>query len=624
MGVMSFGIGRNPRVARRLITYIVVFSSCITLITTGIQLYIDYKRDINFVHSQMEQVESSYLDSIRNSLWAFDEEQLTVLLNGVLRLRDIEYISVISNDEELVFAGTLSDKNIITENYDMVYLYGDREINLGVLRVVADLDGVYGRLFEKVWIILASNGVKTFSVAIFILVVFQGVVTRHLERIAAFARGFVPGRAQQPLVLDRKVNAGRRADELDQVVTAINDMCADLANSYEGLRASEARFKDFAEGATDWCWEMDSDLRYSFISLSHQHYSGVPAEGVIGHTHPELYARVLPKLDAHEVEHWQHFNRLLETRQTFRNFEHKWVRPDGEVSYFLLSGKPVFDAHGNFAGYRGVGSDITERKRHEERLREDLEQLVEERTTELRAAQDELLRNERLTTLGQLTATVSHELRNPLGAMRASIAAIKKLTRPANPLLEDSVAIVDRSITRCDNIVGELLDYSRLRPLRREPTIIDGWLGHLLDEYDAPPGVEVRRELDFDAEVAIDRDRLRRALLNVLDNAAQAMAAEAEDGGVPKDHVLSVATRGAGGRLEIVIADNGPGIPEPNLERIFEPLYSTRSFGVGLGLPLVQRVMEQHDGAIEVESEAGLGTRVRLWLPLDDGKARAA
>jgi signal transduction histidine kinase len=270
---------------------------------------------------------------------------------------------------------------------------------------------------------------------------------------------------------------------------------------------------------------------------------------------------------------------------------------------------------------------LGERRRAEEEvkiLNAELEERVEERTAELRAAQEELVRKERLAMLGQLTGSVSHELRNPLGAMRVSIAAIKKLTRQEDPLLKDSVAIVDRSITRCDNIVGELLDYSRVAPLNRESTTVDGWFGHLLDEFDAPRGIDVRREFEYGGDIAFDRDRLRRAVVNVLDNAAQAMAAEAEDGGTQKEHVLTVATRGAGGRLEIVIADNGPGITEPNLERIFEPLYSTKNFGVGLGLPLVQRIMEQHGGGIEVGSEAGIGTRVRLWLPLDEARTPAA
>ena len=252
---------------------------------------------------------------------------------------------------------------------------------------------------------------------------------------------------------------------------------------------------------------------------------------------------------------------------------------------------------------------------------------VEERTraeTALRVAQHELLRKERLATLGQLTGTVSHELRNPLGAMRTAMAAIKKLSHKDEPMLARSIEIVDRSIVRCDNIVRDLLDYSRFHNLAPEPTALDGWLSGLLDEYEVPPGIKLVRNLRAGAAPAFDRDRLRRVVINLLDNACQAMAEDNAEAAESRANFLTVATRQVDGRVEISIGDTGPGLADETTDRIFEPLYSTKAFGVGLGLPIVKQILEQHDGGIEVDHMARPGTRMLVWLPLPVPPQRAA
>jgi signal transduction histidine kinase len=252
----------------------------------------------------------------------------------------------------------------------------------------------------------------------------------------------------------------------------------------------------------------------------------------------------------------------------------------------------------------------------------DLELNIQQR----KQAEEELVRNERLAALGQLTGTVSHELRNPLGAMRTALAAIRKLMPDGEPMLVRSVEIVERSIVRCDNIVGDLLGYSRVRGLVREPTALDGWLAGLLDEYELPPGVTLRLDLETGAVPTFDRDRLRRVMINLLDNACQAMADEGDVVQDDEEHLLTVATRQTDGRAEISIADTGPGIPAELVDRIFEPLYSSKAFGVGLGLPIVKQIVEQHGGGIDLDSGVGSGTRfvIRLPLPVPDSVRRAA
>lgn len=240
---------------------------------------------------------------------------------------------------------------------------------------------------------------------------------------------------------------------------------------------------------------------------------------------------------------------------------------------------------------------------------DELEQRVAERTAQLEAAQAELLHQERLATLGQLTATVSHELRNPLGTLRASVFSIAEKTRNRGLGVEPAIGRIERSVTRCDNIISELLDYTRAPVLQREALAIDQWLRQMLEEHTIPDGVHLVYDLQSDAVVSFDPDRFRRVIVNLVDNACQSM----HPGEQPA--ILTIRTRYTALHVEIEIADTGTGIAPESLARVFEPLYSTRGFGVGLGLTIVQQIVEQHNGTITIHSEVGRGTQVWISLP---------
>jgi signal transduction histidine kinase len=261
--------------------------------------------------------------------------------------------------------------------------------------------------------------------------------------------------------------------------------------------------------------------------------------------------------------------------------------------------------------------EIAEREKTEEELeryRDQLEELVRVRTQQLEEAQEELLRQERLSALGQLTATVAHEIRNPLGTVRTAVFAIgDAIERQQMGRVERARQLAERNIVRCDDIIHELLDYSRDWTLRPQPTLIDAWLAEVLDEQDFPEDVICIREFEACIEIPIDQEHLRRAVVNVLENALDALQ---DDGAVGNQ--LTVGTHVVGEsdvRLEIRVRDMGPGIPPDVLNRVFEPLFSAKPFGVGLGLPIVKSIVEKHSGGVEVQSEMGQGTTVVLWLP---------
>ncbi len=236
------------------------------------------------------------------------------------------------------------------------------------------------------------------------------------------------------------------------------------------------------------------------------------------------------------------------------------------------------------------------------------------------AAEAELLKSERLSVLGQLTATVAHELRNPLSAIRNTLFTVKELTTTAGLKLDRPIGRMERSIERCDRIISDLLEYTRDRELNCTDISFDHWVAELLAEQNISSQVMLATELGAaDTVTLIDPDRMRRVIINLVENAAQALAE------LPSDHEkrITVRTAAADGELVLVIEDTGPGIPSETLVRIFEPLFSTKSFGTGLGLPTVKQIVGQHSGIITVDSEVGQGTRVTVRLPIERAAMQA-
>ena len=269
--------------------------------------------------------------------------------------------------------------------------------------------------------------------------------------------------------------------------------------------------------------------------------------------------------------------------------------------------------------------EIIERSRAEKELkryRAHLEELVVERTRELEKVQADLVRQERLSALGQLTATVAHEIRNPLGTVRTAVFSIgDAIERDEMNRIKRAIQLAERNIIRCDAIITELLDYTRDQVLQRSPVDIDIWLNSVLAEMLAqgtiPKKITCVRELNANIEVSVDTEYLRRAVINVVNNAVDAMQEKARD---EDGNQLTISTHVVDKKLEIRVRDTGCGISSEVMKRVFEPLFSTKSFGIGLGLPIVKGIMEKHGGGIEISSQRDVGTTVVLWLPTSNSQ----
>jgi PAS domain S-box-containing protein len=247
----------------------------------------------------------------------------------------------------------------------------------------------------------------------------------------------------------------------------------------------------------------------------------------------------------------------------------------------------------------------------------------------LKDAQDEIVRRGRMSQLGQLTATVAHELRNPLGAVRTAVYLVERKIKDKGLGIEPQLQRINNGITRCDNIISQLLDFTRTKSLQYENLDFDEWLERTVDDeaQKLPQMVEVECVLGLDGlKVEFDPARMNRVIINLVSNASEAMVGKGDDPAkaATANPKISIETRLSARGLEISVRDNGPGISEENLKKIFEPLFTTKSFGTGLGLPAVEKILEQHGGSLGVQSKPGEGTCFTAWIPLARKVSEAA
>lgn len=203
--------GRHARLrsplARRLIVAVILFSSVITLVLTSFQLYGEYRHDLRGIEAQLAQIEQVHLKPLTQSLWATNTKDLTLQLEGVVQLPNFEYVAVHDGLRQWAEAGQRRSRSTIERQYPMQHRHRDNSLLIGTLTVVTSLDNIYRHLLNQALVILASNALKTFLVAGFLLLFFHWLVTRHLLAITEHVRGMNPGSALAPLALARP--AGR-------------------------------------------------------------------------------------------------------------------------------------------------------------------------------------------------------------------------------------------------------------------------------------------------------------------------------------------------------------------------------------------------------------------------------
>jgi signal transduction histidine kinase len=282
-------------------------------------------------------------------------------------------------------------------------------------------------------------------------------------------------------------------------------------------------------------------------------------------------------------------------------------------AYDFIAKPIVKDVLLNAVGRAVEKKRLTDEKRRLEqeikRYAEELEIRVDERTAELVETHKRLVHQERIAALGRAAAQVAHEVKNPLAGLLLYSLHLKS---KASNFSESEAALVDKIVTTINHLINrveQILGFARPVSLTLRPgnlnEIVNDVLELLRPQLTAKK-IEVRLSMDQPAYGMLDDSSIRGALMNLVLNAIEAM---------PEGGTLSVAIERTAETIRIEIADTGPGIGEEEAKKIFEPFYTTKEQGLGLGMPYAKKIIDQHGGTISLSSRPGEGTTISIALP---------
>jgi PAS domain S-box-containing protein len=335
-------------------------------------------------------------------------------------------------------------------------------------------------------------------------------------------------------------------------------------------------------------------------------FFGLEPESVVG---KNLQTFLSPEIFENYVKNCR---KVSETKKPYK-FEETFNLKGNDITLLTIK-FPLFETDGRMYEIGGVSVDITDRKKAENILRKDKDNfadLVTERTSKLVRTEIELEKAKRLSDIGTLAATVAHELRNPLASITLAIANAKRKTDDAR--IEKNLQTIERKVTESGQIIDNLLTYSRLKP----PHFQDLNLSEVLDEcgdlaikrVKQPGEVRIDKDLKPIRNIVIKADplQIKEVFINLLNNAIDAMDGRKGDVQIiAEDNATNIAVK---------IKDQGVGIPDDNLERVFETFFSTKAKGTGLGLSVCRQIVDLHNGEITIASKADVGTTVTVVLP---------
>ncbi len=410
--------------------------------------------------------------------------------------------------------------------------------------------------------------------------------------------------------LETRASVSTRIAELETLTRGINDMAAKLQQENDILLQRTDKLTEAQRIAHLGNWEWDivnntliwSDEIYHIFGLSPQQVS-VTYDVFLQAVHPEDRQSVMDCV-REAVEQGHPYS-----------MDHRILLPDGSLRYVHEQGEVSRNDDGQPAKMVGTVLDITVHKLAEETIRklnDELETKVQERTKQLLEAQEEMVRKEKLAVLGQVAGSVGHELRNPLGVMNNAVYFLQAVLTDADDSVKEYLNIIKSEIASSERIVSDLLDSVRTKPPHPEVVGLAELIDQTLRKSTIPPSVTVKLDIpETLPPLWGDAMQIHQVLRNLISNGVEAM---------PEGGTLEIRAEVDEEAMHIAIGvrDSGTGMTTEQLGKLFQPLYTTKARGIGLGLVVVKNLTQANGGTVEVRSEAGKGSLFLVTLPAAD------
>lgn len=419
-----------------------------------------------------------------------------------------------------------------------------------------------------------------------------------VEELGAHARQYA---SRPPYIIDlakeRVVTAARLIGET-----------VDRKRIERALGESEARFRvtfeqaavGIAHVASDGRWLRVNQRLCDIVGYSRKELEDLSFQDI---THPDDLEMDL-----------EHLRKMLANEIPTFSTEKRYFRKDGCVVWIYLTVSLAWTPVGEPDYFITVVEDITEKKRADEAARQAQLALIEQQRheterveAELARVRDELVRKTRLAAIGQVSASIAHDLRNPLGAVSNAVYLLKRRINPEDKRAARHVEIIEQDVARADHIITNLLTLARAKPPRKQAADLRQLVDTVSAQVAGSEGITIDISLHPDPFVLqADPDQLKQVMANILENAIHAMHGAGS---------FSIQAHRDEDLDTVVLSDTGTGVAQEVQQTLFEPLVTTKTQGTGLGLAICREIIEKHGGTIQIEDNQGTGATLRIRLP---------
>ncbi len=604
---------KKQSIGIRVLLLIILCGFFLAIAETCVILYQDYTIEIGLIEEQIQQVQDGYLKSITKSTWNLEADEVTLQLEGTLQLSAIKYLEVITEKgETLASSGIRPSRKIITRTIPLEYQHFGKVNAIGTLYIIASLEGLYQRLYDRIKIILFTRIFIALIMSGLFLLIFQHLVSRHLSNLAQYTQGLDLNNLGSPLTLNRSSSTDSAPDELEKVVRAINGMQLHIQEDIKEIKhAQDVLRKEKAFTETALNSQRDTFFLFELTTGKAIRWNQA-FKDISGYTDEEISKMEAPA-SYYSPEDLERAAIVIKEviASGFGVIEIDLICKDGRNVPTEYNVSLIKDDEGEPKYLISIGRDVTDRKQVEKERKNFEAQLQQSRKVE---------------SIGTLAGGIAHDFNNILYPILGHTEILLDDVPEDSPFKESLNEIYTGAL-RAKDLVKQILTFSRqdkseLKLMKMQPIVKEALK---LIRSTIPTTIDIKQDINPNCGVIkADPTQIHQVVMNLATNAYHAME---ETGGELKVSLKEMEfgtidlinpNMAPGVYACLIVSDTGIGMDEKLTAKIFDPFFTTKAVGkgTGMGLSVVHGIVTGMEGNIQVYSEPEKGTQFHVYLPV--------